>query len=35
MLRMGRLIADIGLVPPGFGRDNLISRALADLLDRT
>ena len=35
MLRMGRLLADIGLVPPGFGRDNLISRALADLLDRT
>lgn len=34
MLRMGRLLADIGLVPAEFGRDNLISRALADLLDR-
>ena len=33
MLRMGRLLADMGLVPPGFARDNLISRALADLLD--
>jgi aminoglycoside phosphotransferase (APT) family kinase protein len=34
MLRMGRLLADMGLVPPDFARDNLISRALADLLDR-
>jgi aminoglycoside phosphotransferase (APT) family kinase protein len=34
MLRMGRLLADMGLVPPEFARDNLISRALADLLDR-
>lgn len=34
MLRMGRLLADMGFVPPEFGRDNLISRALADLLDR-
>ena len=34
MLRMGRLLADTGLVPPEFARDNLITRALADLLDR-
>jgi hypothetical protein len=34
MLRMGRLLADMGLVPPDFARDNLISRALADVLDR-
>jgi aminoglycoside phosphotransferase (APT) family kinase protein len=34
MLRMGRLLADIGLVPPEFARDNLISRALAGLLER-
>jgi aminoglycoside phosphotransferase (APT) family kinase protein len=32
MLRMGRLLADMGFVPPDFGRDNLISRALDDLL---
>ncbi len=34
MLRMGRLLADIGLVPPAFARDNLISQALDDLLQR-
>lgn len=34
MLRMGRLLADLGFVPPEFGRDNLVSRALADRLDR-
>ncbi len=34
MLRMGRLLADMGFVPPAFARDNLISRALADLLTR-
>ena len=34
MLRMGRLLAEIGLVPPEFARDNLISDALAELLDR-
>ena len=32
MLRMGRLLADMGFVPPEFARDNLISRALDDLL---
>ena len=32
MLRMGKLLCDIGLVPPGFGYDNLISSALADQL---
>ena len=34
MLRMGRLLADLGFVPPEFARDNLVSRALADRLDR-
>ncbi len=34
MLRMGRLLADMGFVPPEFARDNLISQALADLLAR-
>jgi aminoglycoside phosphotransferase (APT) family kinase protein len=34
MLRMGKLLADMGLVPPDFAYDNLISRSLADLLDR-
>lgn len=29
MLRMGDLLADLGFVPPGFGRDNLVSQALA------
>jgi aminoglycoside phosphotransferase (APT) family kinase protein len=28
MLRMGDLLADLGFVPPGFGRDNLVSQAL-------
>jgi len=31
MLRIGKLLADLGLVPPGFAHDNLISRALAEL----
>ena len=34
MLRMGRLLADLGFVPPEFARDNLISRSLDDLLSR-
>jgi len=34
MLRMGTLLADMGLVPPGFAEDNLISQALGRLLDR-
>ena len=34
MLRMGKLLADMGLVPPGFAYDNLVSQALAELLDR-
>jgi hypothetical protein len=25
---MGDLLADLGFVPPGFGRDNLVSQAL-------
>jgi aminoglycoside phosphotransferase (APT) family kinase protein len=33
MLRMGQLLADIGLVDEGFGHDNLISQALATQLD--
>jgi aminoglycoside phosphotransferase (APT) family kinase protein len=35
MLRMGRLLADLGFVPPEFARDNLISRSLDDLLATT
>ena len=34
MLRMGKLLADMGFVPPGFAHDNLVSQALGDLLDR-
>jgi aminoglycoside phosphotransferase (APT) family kinase protein len=34
MLRMGRLLTEMGLVPPAFARDNLISQGLALLLDR-
>jgi aminoglycoside phosphotransferase (APT) family kinase protein len=34
MLRMGKLLADIGLVPAQFAYDNLVSRALARVLDR-
>jgi aminoglycoside phosphotransferase (APT) family kinase protein len=34
MLRMGALLAGMGLVPPELARDNLISRALAEVLDR-
>jgi aminoglycoside phosphotransferase (APT) family kinase protein len=33
MLRMGKLLAELGFVPPEFARDNLISQALAELLD--
>jgi aminoglycoside phosphotransferase (APT) family kinase protein len=33
MLRMGVLLADVGFVPPGFARDNLISQALAVQLE--
>jgi aminoglycoside phosphotransferase (APT) family kinase protein len=33
MLRMGVLLAEIGLVPAGFGRDNLISQGMAELLE--
>ena len=34
MLRMGRLLADLGFVPQGFAHDNLISQALDRLLAR-
>ena len=34
MLRMGKLLAEIGFVPPGFAYDNLISQALADLVEQ-
>jgi aminoglycoside phosphotransferase (APT) family kinase protein len=34
MVRMGKLLADMGLVPPGFAEDNLISQALARTLER-
>lgn len=34
MLRMGKLLADMGLVPPGFAYDNLISQALAEMVER-
>ena len=34
MLRMGKLLAGMGLVPPDFAYDNLVSRSLASLLDR-
>ena len=30
MLRMGKLLHEIGLVPAGFAYDNLISSALGD-----
>ena len=33
MLRMGKLLADLGLVPPGFAHDNLVSQALERTLD--
>jgi aminoglycoside phosphotransferase (APT) family kinase protein len=33
MLRMGKLLAEMGFVPPDFAYDNLVSRALADTLD--
>jgi aminoglycoside phosphotransferase (APT) family kinase protein len=33
MLRMGKLLADMGLVPPDFAYDNLVSRALAEMVD--
>ena len=33
MLRMGKLLADMGLVPPEFAYDNLISQALERLLE--
>ena len=33
MLRMGRLLAEIGFVPDEFARDNLISQHLAKLLE--
>jgi aminoglycoside phosphotransferase (APT) family kinase protein len=34
MLRMGKLLADIGFVPPEFARENLISQALGRLAER-
>ena len=34
MLRMGRMLADMGFVPAEFARDNLVSQALADLIAR-
>jgi aminoglycoside phosphotransferase (APT) family kinase protein len=34
MLRIGTLLAEIGLVPPGFGYDNLVSQGLARRLAR-
>ena len=33
MLRMGKLLADMGFVPPEFARDNLISQGLDRLLN--
>jgi aminoglycoside phosphotransferase (APT) family kinase protein len=33
MLRMGKLLAEMGLVPPGFAHDNLVSQALERLLE--
>lgn len=33
MLRMGKLLAGMGLVPPGFAHDNLVSQGLARLMD--
>lgn len=34
MLRIGTLLADIGLVPPSFAYDNLVSQGLGHLLAR-
>ena len=33
MLRMGKLLVDMGFVPPKFPHDNMISQALAEQLD--
>ena len=35
MLRTGKLLADMGLVPPGFPYDNLVSQATERQLARS